>query len=98
MRGRTVVEEDAERYGKYRPVSVNGTMYNHPLGLNLYNLNNSKDNIGKIKKAIVFEGELFALVYFSQFATGGRREGKNSQEFLVKRWLTGKPKNFINSW
>ena len=42
-------------------------MYNHPLGYNLYNLNNSKDNIKKIGKAIVFEGEKSCLLYQSYF-------------------------------
>ena len=65
LRGRTMVAEDAERYGKYRPIKVNGQMYNHPLGMNLYNFNNSRRNIPKIKKAIVFESELFALVCLS---------------------------------
>jgi len=60
------VEEDAEKYGKYRPIRVNGQIYNHPLGLNLYNFNNSRCVIPKMRRAIVFEGELFALVYFSQ--------------------------------
>ena len=32
-------------------------MYNHPLGFNLYNLNNSKEAIKLLKKAIVFEGK-----------------------------------------
>ena len=64
--GRAGREEDIELYGKYRPIKVNGILYNHPLGLNLYNFNNSRCIIPKIKKAIVFEGELFALVYFSQ--------------------------------
>ena len=42
-------------------------MYNHPLGMNLYNLNNSKDAIKIIKKAIVFEGEKSTLLYKSYF-------------------------------
>lgn len=42
-------------------------MYNHPLGLNLYNLNNSKGQINKIKKAIIFEGEKSCLLYQSYF-------------------------------
>ena len=41
--------------------------FNHPLGMNLYNLNNCKDNIRKIKKAIIFEGEKSALKYISYF-------------------------------
>ena len=44
-------------------------MYNHPLGFNLYNLNNSKDAIKIIKKAIVFEGEKSPLLYASYFGT-----------------------------
>jgi len=35
--------------------------------MNLYNLNNCKDNIRKIKKAIIFEGEKSALKYISYF-------------------------------
>ncbi len=42
-------------------------MYNHPLGFNLYNLNNSKDNIKIMKKAIIFEGEKSPLLYASYF-------------------------------
>lgn len=67
LRGRTVCEEEGERYGKYRPMRVNGIQYNHPLGMNLYNFNNSKDNIKLMKKAIVFEGEKSTLLYQSYF-------------------------------
>ena len=67
MRGRTVCEEEGERYGKYRPMRVNGIQYNHPLGMNLYNFNNSKDNIKLMKKAIIFEGEKSTLLYQSYF-------------------------------
>ena len=67
LRGRTVVAEDAERYGKYRPMKVNGQLYNHPLGLNLYNFNNSRCIIPKMRKAIVFEGEKSCLLYQTYF-------------------------------
>ncbi len=66
IRERTLIKED-EIYGKYRPAILNGLMYNHPLGFNLYNLNNSKDAIKIIKKAIVFEGEKSPLLYASYF-------------------------------
>ena len=65
LRGRFVVSDDADRYGKYRPLRVNGVMYSHPLGLNLYNLNNSQENIKKFKKVIVFESEKATLSYQS---------------------------------
>ena len=35
--------------------------------MNLYNFNNSKDNIGIMKKAIIFEGEKSCLLYQSYF-------------------------------
>lgn len=67
LRGRTLSIEDAERYGKYRPIKINKILYSHPLGMNLYNLNNSKDNIKAIEKAIVFESEKACLQYRTAF-------------------------------
>ena len=67
LRGRTLCAEEGERFGKYRPMKVNGQLYNHPLGMNLYNFNNSKKNIGIMKKAIIFEGEKSSLLYQSYF-------------------------------
>lgn len=69
IRERTLVKED-EVYGKYRPAVLAGQMYNHPLSFALYNLNNSKDNIKKIQKAIIFEGEKGCM----QFATAFGKE------------------------
>ena len=67
IRGRTVCEADAKLYGKYRPIFVNGIIYKHPLGLNLYNFHHSKENIALIKKAIIFESEKSCLQYQSYF-------------------------------
>lgn len=67
LRGRTMCKDEAEQYGKYRPVKINGKLYNHPLGMNLYNLNNSKNNIKILSKAIVFESEKSCLMYQSYF-------------------------------
>lgn len=57
IRGRFLGAEESERFGKYRPLLVNGQLYNHPLSMNLYNLNNSKETIEKVHVAIVFEGK-----------------------------------------
>ena len=67
LRGRTLCQDEAERFGKYRPLKINGQLYNHPLGMNLYNLNKSKNNIKQIGKAIVFESEKSCLQYASYF-------------------------------
>ena len=67
LRGRSLCLDDCEKFGKYRPIFVNQQFYSHPLGMNLYNLNNSKDNIKLIGKAIVFESEKSCLLYQTYF-------------------------------
>ena len=65
LRGRALVAEEAERFGKYRPLTINKTLYSHPLGMNLYGLNWAKDNIKTFKRAIVVESEKSVLQYMS---------------------------------
>lgn len=65
LRGRTLIKEEAELYGKYRPVSFHNILFTHSLGLNLYGLNWAKNNISLFKKAIVFESEKSVLQYMS---------------------------------
>lgn len=67
LRGRTLIADEADVYGKYRPLKVNRILYNHPLGMNLYGLNWSKKNIQTMEKAIVFESEKSVLMYASYF-------------------------------
>lgn len=67
LRGRVLSSYEAEIYGKYRPLKINKLIYNHPLGMNLYGLNWSKESIKVIKKAIVFESEKSVLKYASYF-------------------------------
>ena len=67
LRGRSLCQPDIDMYGKYRPMVINKQQYNHPLGMNLYNLNNSKEQIQIAHKAIIFEGEKSCLLYQSYF-------------------------------
>lgn len=67
LRGRSLIQEEAELYGKYRPIKINKILYNHPLGSNLYGYNWNKENIKKLKKVIVFESEKSVLLYASYF-------------------------------
>lgn len=62
IRGRALIYEEAERYGKYMPLYIQGKMYNHPLGFNLYGLNETKENIRRTKTAILFEAEKSVLL------------------------------------
>ena len=67
LRGRTMCKDEAELYGKYRPMKINNQLYNHPLGMNLYGLNWSKNTIRIMKKAIIFESEKSVLKYATDF-------------------------------
>lgn len=67
LRGRSLIKEEAELYGKYRPIRVNNQLYNHPLGFNLYGLNWNKENIKTLKKAIILESEKSVLQYATMF-------------------------------
>jgi len=69
IRQRTLVKEDEDLYGKYRPAYINGQMYNHPLSYCTYGLSINKHNISKIKKAIVFEGEKSVMLFDSLFGS-----------------------------
>ena len=70
IRGRCLCTDEGERFGKYKTLKINNEWYTHPLSMNLYNLNKSKNNIQNRKAAILFEGKVFALVYFSVSLTG----------------------------
>lgn len=71
IRGRFLEGDKAERYGKYRPLLIGKTLYTHPLSMNLYNLNNSKENIGQYKVGIIFESEKSCMMYQTYY---GRSE------------------------
>lgn len=66
VRGRALNEEDLE-IGKYMPVQIEGKIYAHPLGYNLYGLNVVKNNIARMKMAIVAESEKSSLQYNTMF-------------------------------
>ena len=67
LRGRTMCGEEAELFGKYRPIKCNQQLYNHPLGMNLYGYNWNKNTIKIMRKAIIFESEKSVLKYASYF-------------------------------
>ncbi len=67
IRGRYLSDYYAERYGKYRPLHIMNKEYSHPLSMNLYNINNSKEAIRKSKIAIIFESEKSTLQYQSYY-------------------------------
>ena len=61
IRGRALNTWEIENLGKYMPVQIEGKWYTHPLSMNLYGLNHSKDNIRKYGICYVGEAEKFCL-------------------------------------
>lgn len=66
IRGRALNVEDL-LLGKYMPLEVEGKMYSHALGYNLYGLNVVKDNIKRFKMGIISEGEKSPMQYGTMF-------------------------------
>ena len=67
IRERTLIRENIELYGKYRPAYIGGTLFNHPLSFNLYGLYENKEHINQLKVAFVFESEKSVLQYGTMF-------------------------------
>lgn len=61
IRGRALNEWEIENLGKYMPVQIENKWYSHPLSLNLYGLNKTKDNIRKEGICFLFEAEKSVL-------------------------------------
>ena len=66
IRGRALNEWEIENIGKYMPVQIEGKWYSHPLSLNLYGLNITKDNIKESGVCYLFEAEK-AVMQFESF-------------------------------
>ena len=62
IRGRAVDPEEAEEFGKYRPIQIANTLYAHPLHFNLYGIYEHKEAIQRRRSAIVVEGEKSVLL------------------------------------
>ncbi len=50
VRGRSLIDEDIELFGKYTPFKVGRRFYNHSLGMNLFGLNHNLKAIQKKKE------------------------------------------------
>jgi hypothetical protein len=61
IRGRALNEWEVENVGKYMPIQIEGKWYSHPLSLNLYGLNWTKDNIKRTGTCFLVEAEKSVL-------------------------------------
>ena len=71
IRVRTLDKEEADQYGKYRPLQLGSVLYAHPLHFNLYGIYEHQEAIKKRQSAIIVEGEKSVLLddgYYGQWA------------------------------
>ena len=61
IRGRALNDWEIENFGKYMPVQIEGKWYSHPLSLNLYGLNWTKENIKRTGVCFLVEAEKSVL-------------------------------------
>lgn len=57
IRGRALNDWEIENVGKYTPIKIEQTWYKHPLSMNLYGLNITKNNIRAHSICFLFESE-----------------------------------------
>ncbi|MEG0737541.1 MAG: hypothetical protein RR441_11770 [Longicatena sp.] len=61
IRGRAMLEDDVEMFGKYQPFRLGRKFYNHPLSMNLFGLNQNLKAIQKKSKIMLVEAEKSVL-------------------------------------
>ena len=61
IRGRALNDWEVENVGKYMPVQIENKWYSHPLSLNLYGLNKTKETIKQEGICFLFEAEKSVL-------------------------------------
>lgn len=96
IRGRTFDPRELDEGKKYMPVFIQGDMYNHPLGKNLFGIYENKEVIKKIGKVFVVEGEKSVLQLATMYgvencwavATCGSNFTKNQMNLLLSLGVT----------
>ena len=86
IRARAIDPEEAEMFGKYRPVQVGDTLYSHPLHFNLYGIYEHQNAIRKRRSAIIAEGEKSVLLddgYYGEWSNTVACCGSSLNKFQV---------------
>lgn len=65
IKSRNFLKHEIDQGRKYIPITIQGLTYRYPKSFNLYGLYQNKDNIKKLKKAIIFESEKSVLKFAS---------------------------------
>lgn len=61
IRGRALNQDEIDEGKKYMPIYIEKNDYRHPLGMNLFGLNKTKEAIRRIGKVVIFEAEKSVL-------------------------------------
>lgn len=86
IRARTLDKEEAEEFGKYRPVQIGDVLYSHPLHFNLYGIYEHQGAIKRRRSAIIAEGEKSVLLddgYYGNLSNTVACCGSNLNKFQV---------------
>ena len=86
IRGRAIDKEEAELFGKYRPIQIGKTLYAHPLHFNLYGIYEHKNAIERRRSAIIAEGEKSVLLddgYYGNLSNTVACCGSNLNKFQI---------------
>lgn len=67
IRGRAFKQSEIDAGKKYMPVTIQNTTYRYPTALSLYGLYENKENIKKLGRCILFEGEKSPIKYGSYY-------------------------------
>lgn len=98
IRGRALNDWEVENVGKYMPVQIEGKWYSHPLSLNLYGLNHTKENIKRIGICFLVESEKAVLQMDGwdfancSAAVCGSQFNKHALRLLIR---TARPKEIV---
>ena len=90
IRGRALNDWEVENVGKYMPVKIEDKWYSHPLSLNLYGLNVTKNNIKETGICFLFEAEKSVMQMESYdrlncaAAVCGSQFNKHALKILIK--------------
>ena len=98
IRGRALNTWEIENIGKYMPVQIEQKWYKHPLSLNFYGLNQTKENIKENGYVCLFEGEKSVLLMdgFKRPNCGVAVCGSSINKFQIDILMkTCAPKEFI---
>lgn len=98
IRGRALNDWEVENVGKYMPVQIEGKWYSHPLSLNLYGLNQTKENIKRTGICFLVESEKAVLQMDGwdfancSAAVCGSQFNKHALRLLIR---TARPKEIV---